>query len=66
MQSFVNQGWEFGAGGSLAATADSQGGMLSGSFPVSPGVYVFQLSDTGLAAQYIASGTKFFKDDALN
>lgn len=66
LQSFVNQGWEFGAGGSLSAAADRQGGMLSGSFSVSPGVYVFQLTDTGLAAQFTASGTKFFKDGALN
>lgn len=66
LQSFITQGWEFGGSGSLAAAADSQGGMVSGSFAVSPGVYVFQLTDTGLAAEFTASGTKFFKDDALN
>lgn len=66
MQSFINQGWEFGASGALAAAADSQGGMLTGAVSVSPGVMVFQITDTGLAAQLTASGTKFFKDDALN
>jgi lipid-binding SYLF domain-containing protein len=66
MQSFINQGWEFGASGSLSAAADSQGGMFTGAFSVSPGVFVFQITDTGLAAQITATGTKFFKDDALN
>jgi lipid-binding SYLF domain-containing protein len=66
LQTFINQGWELGATGSLSAAADTQGGMLNGSFSVSPGVFVFQITDTGLAAQITASGTKFFKDDALN
>ena len=66
LQSFVNQGWEFGASGSLSAAADSQGGMFTGSVSVSPGVFVYQITDTGLAAQITASGTRFFKDDALN
>jgi len=34
LQSFINQGWEFGASGSLSAAADSQGGMFTGSFSV--------------------------------
>jgi len=66
LQSFINQGWEFGASGSLSAAADSQGGMFTGSVSVSPGVFVYQITDTGLAAQITASGTKFFKDDSLN
>ncbi len=66
MQSFINQGWEFGASGSLAAAADRQGGMFSGAVSVMPGVFVYQITDTGLAAQITASGTKFFRDDALN
>ena len=66
MQSFINQGWEFGASGSLSAAADSQGGMFTGAASVSPGVFVYQITDTGLAAQITATGTRFFKDDALN
>jgi lipid-binding SYLF domain-containing protein len=66
LQNFVNQGWEFGASGSLAAAADRQGGMFIGAVSVMPGVFVYQITDTGLAAQITASGTKFFKDDALN
>ena len=66
MQSFINQGWEFGASGSLAAAADGQGGMFTGAAAAAPGVFVYQITDTGLAAQITATGQKFFKDDALN
>lgn len=66
LQGFINQGWEFGASGSLAAAADRQGGMFTGAASVTPGVFVYQITDTGLAAQITASGTKFFRDDALN
>jgi lipid-binding SYLF domain-containing protein len=66
LQNFINLGWEFGASGSLSATAEQQGGMFNGSASVMPGVFVYQITDTGLAAQITATGTKFFKDDALN
>ena len=66
LQSFINQGWEFGATGSLAAAANGQGGMFTGAAWVAPGVFVYQITETGLAAQITATGQKFFKDDALN
>ena len=66
LQSFINQGWEFGASGSLAAAAGGEGGMFNGAVSVAPGVFVFQITDTGLAAQITATGTRFFKDTALN
>ncbi len=66
LQNFISQGWEFGASGSLSAAAESQGGIFTGSVSVSPGIYVYQITDTGLAAQITATGTKFYKDDALN
>ncbi len=66
LQNFINQGWEFGASGSLAAAAGGEGGMFNGAVSVAPGVFVYQITDTGLAAQITATGTRFFKDDALN
>jgi hypothetical protein len=33
---------------------------------VSPGVYRYQLTQTGLAATLTVGGTKFFKDGDLN
>jgi hypothetical protein len=44
----------------------SQGGMFAGAASVAPGVYLYQLTDTGLSASLTVSGTKFFKDADLN
>jgi hypothetical protein len=40
--------------------------MFSGAAAVSPGVYLYQLTNTGLSATLTVSGTKFFKDRDLN
>jgi hypothetical protein len=33
---------------------------------VSPGVWVYQLTETGVALELTAKGTKYYKDDDLN
>jgi lipid-binding SYLF domain-containing protein len=63
---FIDQGWEFGGQVNLSAMAGGQGGMFSGAAAVSPGVYLYQLTQTGLAATLTVGGTKFFKDGDLN
>lgn len=66
LRNFVNQGWDFGGQANLTAMAGGQGGMFSGAASVAPGVFLYQLSDTGLSASLTVSGTKFFKDANLN
>jgi lipid-binding SYLF domain-containing protein len=66
LNNFVNQGWEIGAQTNVSAMAGGQGGMFSGGISVAPGVYLYQLTDTGLSATLTVSGTKFFKDASLN
>ena len=66
LRNFINQGWEFGGQVNLSAMAGGQGGMFSGAAAVSPGVYLYQLTQTGLAATLTVGGTKFFKDGDLN
>jgi lipid-binding SYLF domain-containing protein len=66
LQNFIDQGWEFGAQVNLSAMAGGQGGMFSGAAAVSPGVYLYQLTQTGLSATLTVGGTKFFKDTDLN
>ena len=66
LKNFINQGWEFGGQVNLSAMAGGQGGMFSGAAAVSPGVYLYQLTQTGLAATLTVGGTKFFKDGDLN
>ena len=66
LKNFINQGWEFGGQVNLSAMAGGQGGMFSGAAAVAPGVYLYQLTQTGLSATLTVGGTKFFKDGDLN
>ena len=66
LRNFIAQGWEFGGQGSVSAMAGGKGGTFGGAAAVSPGVYLYQLTDTGLSATLTVSGTKFFQDAAMN
>jgi len=66
LRNFIQQGWEFGGQGNLSAVAQGKGGTYGGAAVVSPGVYLYQLTESGLAATLTVSGTKFFKDTELN
>ena len=66
LRDFVNQGWDFGGGANVAAMVQEQGGTFTGAVSVFPGVYLYQLTDTGLSASLTLSGTKFFKDSDLH
>jgi lipid-binding SYLF domain-containing protein len=66
LRNFINQGWEFGGQANLSAMAGGQGAQFSGAAAVSPGVYLYQLTQTGLSATLTVGGTKFFKDTDLN
>ncbi len=66
LNEFINQGWDFGGQGNLSAMAQGKGGMYSGAASVAPGVFLYQITDTGLSASLTVSGTKFYKDSSLN
>ena len=66
LRNFIDQGWEFGGQANVSAMAGGQGGMFTGAASIAPGVYLYQLTDTGLSAALTVSGTKFFKDGDLN
>jgi len=40
--------------------------MFTGAAAIAPGIYLYQLTDSGLSATVTVSGTKFFKDADLN
>jgi len=64
---FVNSGWEFGGQTSAAAkTSPEKGGSMQGAASVSEGVWMYQLTDKGLALEVTGKGTKYSKDDDLN
>jgi lipid-binding SYLF domain-containing protein len=66
LRNFVDQGWEFGGQANLSAMAGGKGAQFSGAAAVSPGVYLYQLTNTGLSATISVSGTKYFKSPDLN
>lgn len=66
MERFINSGWEFGGQTTAAAKTGKDGGSLQGAASVSPGVWMYQLTDKGLALELTGKGTKYFKDDDLN
>jgi hypothetical protein len=42
------------------------GAWATGAKSISPGVWLYQLTDDGLALELTAKGTKYYKDEELN
>ena len=63
---FINSGWEFGGQTSVAAQAGGKGESLAGAMSVKPGIWIYQLTDDGLALELTAKGTKYYKNEDLN
>jgi lipid-binding SYLF domain-containing protein len=66
LEKFINSGWEFGGQTTAAAKTKEGGGSLQGATSVSEGVWMYQLTDKGLALELTGKGTKYSKDDDLN
>lgn len=66
LERFINSGWEFGGQTTAAAKTGDGGGSLQGAASVSPGVWMYQLTDKGVALELTGKGTKYFKDGDLN
>jgi lipid-binding SYLF domain-containing protein len=63
---FINSGWEANAQADAAAKAADKGGAYTGAITIAPGVYLYQLTQNGLALQATIQGTKYYKNEALN
>ena len=66
LNNFVNSGWEFGGQATAAAKAGDKGSAYQGAVSVAPGVWIYQVTDKGLALELTAKGTKYYKDNDLN
>lgn len=66
LSNFIDQGWEFGSQGNVSAMAGGEGETFGGAAAISPGVYLYQITESGLSATLTVSGTKFFVDSDLN
>ena len=66
LNGFVNSGWEFGGQATAAAKNGDKGAAMAGAASVADGVWMYQLTDKGLALEITAKGTKYYKDGDLN
>ena len=66
LRQFIGSGYQFGGSATLAAKAGSAGGSVANAISVSPGVWVYQLTDKGLAAEITAKGTRYYRDTGLD
>ena len=64
---FVDSGWEFGGQSDASAkSGKGKGASMAGAASVSDGVWMYQLTDKGLALEITIKGSKYYKDDELN
>jgi lipid-binding SYLF domain-containing protein len=63
---FVNSGWEAGANLMMAARSNTAGGALAGAVTVSPGVYMYQITQEGLIVGVSITGARYSRDEELN
>lgn len=66
LQEFINSGWEFGGQATAAATLSGKGKSHQGAVSLAPGIWLYQLTQNGLALEITAKGTKYYKDSELN
>lgn len=63
---FIDSGWQHGGQGTLSAKGKHMGKSLEGAVSVSPGVWLYQLTTKGLAAEVTMKSTRYYADKDLN
>jgi len=66
LDKFINSGWEIGAQATASAKTADSGASYQGAVSVSPGVWLYQVTGSSLAAELTAKGTKYYTDSDLN
>lgn len=66
LEAFVTQGWEYGGQATAALKVGGEGKAYSGAVSVSPGVWLYQVTSGGLAAELTVKGSRYYKDKSLN
>jgi lipid-binding SYLF domain-containing protein len=66
LDDFVKGNWDAGGQTTAAAKTGDGGGSLQGAVAGGPGVWVYQMTDKGLALELTVKGTKYSKDGDLN
>jgi len=66
LNGFVNSGWEFGGQATAAAKNGDKGAAMAGAASVADGVWMYQLTDKGVALEITVKSAKYYKDGDLN
>jgi lipid-binding SYLF domain-containing protein len=66
MNSFVEEGLEWGASADAAAKAGDAGGQAGAAADVTGDIEIYTITESGIALQATIAGTKYWKDDDLN
>ena len=65
-EKFTADGWKFGGQTTAAATDGVSGDSIEGAVVVAPGMWMYQMTNKGLALELTAKGTRYYKDSSLN
>jgi lipid-binding SYLF domain-containing protein len=63
LDDFTDNGWQFGGQVTAAATDSVAGDSYQGAFSVAPGVWMYEMTDKGIALEITLKGTKFSQND---
>ena len=63
---FINSGWELSGQGTAAVKLEDKGASFEGAMVIKPGVWLYQITEEGLALELTGKGTKYYKDGDLN
>lgn len=63
LKQFTEDGWQFGGRTTAAATDGSTGGGYQGAVSVSDGVWMYEMTEKGLALELTLKGAKFSKSE---
>jgi lipid-binding SYLF domain-containing protein len=66
LRDFIDSGWQFGGQATASVQMDGSGTGLTGAVAVAPGIWVYQLTDDGIALELTLKGTRFYRDEQLN
>ncbi|MGK2943451.1 MAG: YSC84-related protein [Desulfuromonadales bacterium] len=66
LNSFVYNGWEFGAQADAAAKAREKGAAITGEVSIDAETSMYTMTESGLMAKINLAGTKYWRDDNLN
>ncbi|HEY8189321.1 MAG TPA: hypothetical protein VIF12_01445 [Micavibrio sp.] len=66
LDNFINTGLDLTGTADAAAKVGEKGDAVGGAADVLPGVRIYQITDSGLIAQAMVQGTKYWRDDSLN